>query len=153
MHIKRDLATLRGDAAQSQLEPVPAKETSEEEDFVSAKDMETNKSYLYLITKLEMRELLFEINYLPFLKNQQKYNVDSKILLENHKAGHGSNFKEEVQLALVLVDQLWLLLNIEDAERIRRYDFYKIMKILMLNVGKLSESEMQFRLARFFIRW
>lgn len=52
------------------------------------------------------------------------------------------------------MDQLWLLLNIQNADRIRRYDFYKIMKILMLNIGKLPDSEMHFKLARYFIaRW
>lgn len=152
MHIKKDLARLRGNIATG--EPVAGKDTSEEEDSVPPQEMGNSQSELYLITKIQMKQLLFEINYLPFLKNQQKYNVDSKILLEGQRTGQGSNFKEEIQYAITFVDQLWLFLNIENAERIRRYDFYKVMKILMLNIGKLSDSEMHFRLARYFIwRW
>ena len=152
MHIKRDLAKLRGNIATA--EPVAGKDTSEEEDSVPPQEMGNLQSDLYLITKIQMRQLLFEINYLPFLKNQEKYNVDSKILLEGQRTGQGSNFKEEIQFALIFVDQLWLFLNIENAERIRRYDFYKVMKILMLNIGKLTDTEMYFRLARYFIwRW
>ena len=152
MHIKRDLAKLRGTIPTA--EPVAGKDTSEEEDAVPPQEMVNTQSDLYLITKIQMRQLLFEINYLPFLKNQQKYNVDSKILLEGQRTGQGSNFKEEIQYCLIFVDQLWLFLNIENVERIRRYDFYKVMKILMLNIGKLTDSEMYFRLARYFIwRW
>ena len=67
----------------------------------------------HLLDKNQMMRLLFEINYLPFLKNQQKYNVDSKVFLEGQKASKGSNFKEEIQIAQTLLDQFWLLMNFQ----------------------------------------
>jgi len=48
---------------------------------------------------------------------------------------------------------MWILLNFQKKEYIRRYHFYKLMKILMININKLTENEMYQKIARYFVKW
>jgi len=72
------------------------------------------------ITKAQMKELLFQINYLPFLLHQSKYNIDSNIMVDGQRINKGSNLKEEVEAAKWLLDAMWSLLNFEKQDKIQR---------------------------------
>lgn len=151
MNIKRELAILKGNLNKKINQDFldDNRETSEEDDYLQLKGQGESGEDFFKISKDQMQQLLFQINYLPFLKNQDKYNVESKVILESQKAGHGSNFKDEIRQAHTFVNYFWQFLNPKNTEKIRRYDFYKMMKILMLSIGKVSESEIHTKLAQF----
>ena len=98
MHVMRDLNRIKGisddDEASPDIQQALSNQSSEEEELTQ--EQIASLSDDYLLDKDQMMQLLFQINYLPFLKNQSKYNVDSKIYVEGQKINKGSNFKEEI---------------------------------------------------------
>ena len=85
MNIKRELAILKGNLNKKINQDFldDNRETSEEDDYLQLKGQGESGEDFFKISKDQMQQLLFQINYLPFLKNQDKYNVESKVILES----------------------------------------------------------------------
>lgn len=114
---------------------------SDEEDFdlVQAKEAVENKYLQDLLYKHEIENSLTDICYLPFLISNNYHGT-------THNEG-----KREADKAKFLLDNIWNYLNPEQQPQVKRYFFYKLMKILMLNISKKSEIELQNKLAVFLI--
>ena len=100
-----------------------------------------------LISKNEMQNFLFNLDYLSFLKNKGSYVTESQV------TGNATDAKAEVDKAQSLLDNLWIYLNPHDTEKIQFKALYDFMLLMMSHATKMKEQDLTVKITESMIAY
>ena len=100
-----------------------------------------------LISKNEMQNFLFNLDYLSFLKNKGSYVQESQV------TGNATDAKAEVAKAQSLLDNLWIYLNPHWMEKIQFKALYDFMALMMAHATKMKEQDLTVKLVKSLIAY